>query len=283
MLTFAKTNEKRIKVACAQYGKKMKNIYFIRHKDVKLSKEKEEILKRAEKSGMSRLEIDQMNNKLKTGEIHSEKIYSLPFNNWNKVSRKVMFYSGKSGSGKSTKCGEHVLYLQKWYKKHIQEDKKIVIFSLKKEGSDPAFKNFPDNSIYIDVKEFCEYDIQDIDIELFANKLIIFDDICLLDKKDKKKIEYAKNICLEIGRAYNVDVFIIQHLATNGYATKTVLNECTDFIIFPDTCTKQQLLYLLNKKYGIDQKIVNKIKNERYCQVIPLNKIMILDSKAFIY
>jgi len=212
---------------------------------------------------------------------NQHKIFLNPVNRFNKPERLVHYIAAQSGAGKSYQCSFIVDHLYRYYKDEGKK-KKIVIFSLKGEGDDPAYEKLK-NAIYIDINQICENPMEDIKTQLFRDSIVIFDDIDILPKKQKLVITHIQSLLLELGRSFNIDVLLLLHITTAGFKSKQIFNEMKSILIFPETMGYSNLNYLCVKKLGLPQDLLVKIKRLEYCQIVPIFKLIITPKSCFLY
>jgi len=93
------------------------------------------------------------------------------------------------------------------------------------------------------------------------------------------------NSVLETGRHFNVEVIYTSHLATDGHATKRILNECNSVVIFPSGLGGRSIKYLLDNYFGLDREQIKRIKklNSRWVSInkgYPMS--VISDKEAYV-
>jgi DNA helicase HerA-like ATPase len=186
-----------------------------------------------------------------------EYIQQLP----NANGRSILYVTGASGSGKS-------YYTKNWTNEYIKMFPKnpIYVFSALKE--DPSLDSIKKlKRINLDAK-FLETDLTLDDLK---NSLLIFDDVDVISNKAiKNKITTILDTLLQTGRHSGTSVVYTTHTATNGQATKQILNECHSVTIFPAGNGGRSLKYLLEGYYGLDKKEISRIKKlpSRYVTIV---------------
>lgn len=169
---------------------------------------------------------------------------------------QVFYIVGSSGSGKSTIA----LKLIKNFKKDNPKHQVYVVSKLDKDDTlDKEKKLFH----RLDVLSFKKDPIK-ID-EFEDGSVIVFDDY---ESFQGDKILYniiiglLNDLCT-LGRHKGLKIIICQHNVSNYSATRLVLQETTNIVIFPASVQQGTLKYLLQDKLGMSKEQVNKIKNER--------------------
>lgn len=138
----------------------------------------------------------------------------------------------------------------------IYEDLKIFLFTDMEAKDDPLLSNIKNlKRIKLDDKLEKRFKISD-----FSNSVVIFDDIdSCLDKNVLKSAEGLRDSILKIGRKMKISCFITNHLINTGDSTKTIMNECSNIVIFPKGGNKYAIDYCLKKYIGLNKAQINKI------------------------
>ena len=137
--------------------------------------------------------------------------------------RDTIYVCGPQNSGKS-----HVIsqYLEDYTR--LYPNKKIVLFSMLDD--DPVLDKYKMVK-RVDLTDF-EYS-PDL-LKALRNRLIIFDDVdCIADKKISKEIYQLINEILSNGRKLHISIIVTNHLVTDYHRTRTILNECDTYVVFP--------------------------------------------------
>ena len=166
------------------------------------------------------------------------------------IERSIIYVFGPSGSGKSYYSRK---YIEQWKKKHKGKD--VYLFSALKD--DESLDAIKPKRIKIDDKLVDE----PLDVEMFKDCMVIFDDIDVIRDKDIKEAVYdVLNGILEIGRHFNIDCILTNHLPSNGRETRRILNECHSITYFPHAGGGRGTRYFLENYAGLDVKEMKKIK-----------------------
>jgi hypothetical protein len=218
----------------------------------------------------------------------NEEAFILPYNMFKNIERRVYYISGKSGSGKSYNISKTALFLLYYYKKFEKMNKKIIIFSVKPANSDPAFEKIKKYCVYIDLDSLIDVNEYNI-LDLMKDNIVIFDDCDTINNKIiLRNVEHIKNLLLEVGRSYNVDVFYVSHIVNNYRKSLTIWNEFNIKVIYPQSLRA----YHLNKillKLGYSNKEQDQLKNKgiynktNYVKFIPSNNVILNENKIIIY
>jgi hypothetical protein len=164
--------------------------------------------------------------------------------------RDAIYVSGMSGAGKSTWIANWIMEYKKLY-----PEREVWLFSRKKE--DPVLDKAGVNRIPIDDELLEE---PHLGMEEFKQSLVIFDDCDICDKKYKDVLIKLRDEILEGGRSINVSCIITSHLTTDFSRTRTVINECSSYVLFPHASSNKNNLNRFFKVYcGLDPAQIKKI------------------------
>jgi hypothetical protein len=166
------------------------------------------------------------------------------------VERQIIYVFGPSGSGKSYYSK---MYIKQWKKQNPGGE----VFLFSSLDDDESLDDIKPQRIKIDKKLVNE----PIDTEVFKDSMVIFDDIDVIRDKDIKEAIYdILNSILEIGRHFNINCILTNHLPSNGKDTRRILNECHSITYFPHSGAGRQQRYFLENYAGLDIKEMKKIK-----------------------
>lgn len=172
--------------------------------------------------------------------------------------RSITYICGASGSGKSTLANSIIENFNIMF-----PDSNIYIFSRLK--TDPAFNKLEKIIIRIPIDESLVDDPIDVINDIEEWSLVLFDDIdTISDKKIMDALNNIKSQILEIGRHKNIYCIVTSHLisGSNRAATRTMMNEMTNLVIFPKGGgSVYQQRYTLKNYLGFNNKEVDKIIN----------------------
>lgn len=158
---------------------------------------------------------------------------------------------GPSGVGKST-------FISQWLRTYKEKYPKNHIYIFSPKTKDPAFNNIKkldyvklDDSILDDPLECSE----------FINSVCVFDDIESITNKDiYDAVRRFRDQCYEIGRApYNITTIAVHHVILANQATKIILNESEEVILFPKS-NFSAISNLCRRYYGFDRDQLNYLK-----------------------
>jgi len=192
-----------------------------------------------------------------------------------KTERSVLYITGASGSGKSYYTREYIkqyrltfpknsIYLFSSLNEDITLDK---LTYLKRINLDDNFLNTP------------------FTIEDFKACLVIFDDIdVIVNKSMKKKLQDIMSMILETGRHTRTSFIFTSHLASKGFETKQILNECHSLTFFPNNMGKRTAQYLLEGMFGLDRHQIKKIRQigtkSRWVSIVKSYPLIVLYDKG---
>jgi hypothetical protein len=166
---------------------------------------------------------------------------------------RVIYIAGPSGSGKTTYAGK---YIDKYLK--LNKKAKFFVFSLLEH--DEGIDYLKPHRVKI-TEDLVENPI-DIQREIAANAIILFDDI---DNIQEKKLQMAvnkiKGQILEIGRHKNIRIVVTSHLINPNEraAARTLLNEMNTLTVFPSAGSSYQIEYTLKRYLGFSPNQIKEI------------------------
>ena len=141
--------------------------------------------------------------------------------------------TGPRSSGKSTYTR---IYVEMWKKK---KDNDIYMFSFLLE--DDLLDEIKPSRVRLDASVH----ENPIDIEEFADSVIIFDDIDVIsDKKIRDEVCKILNKVLEIGRRHRITALCTNYLPTNSKGTRRILNESHQMVYFAHSASGRILCSL---------------------------------------
>jgi len=171
-----------------------------------------------------------------------------PTMNYNKE-RFVGYIVGSSGSGKS-------YYIKEWVKQYKKRFKKNPVYVLSSLSEDETLDEIKPKRVILD-DAFAK---EKIDLEMYRDCLVIFDDTDTITEKHIKDAVYKlMNSILNTGRHFNTSIWCVNHTPTGSKAeTKVILNEAHTITFFPANMNRQ-LSYLLENYCNLDTKAIKKI------------------------
>ena len=228
--------------------------YITNGDDTFLTRDNKEIVKLFEK------EESEKNNLRLTN-------YNMKFQTLPKITssnlRKVIFIAGKSGSGKSVFSGHYLTYFNYYFKKS-----KIFFISETDIKNDPAYEDV-NNIIQLTKDEITDIAQLDNIIDFFHDSntmqsIVVFDDVetWRRNKLMNLALDTIKTSILSTGRKQGVSMISINHsfVNANGVNLSQELFETDCVVFFPNKITsKANAIYFLEKKLGLDKKIIDRI------------------------
>lgn len=190
--------------------------------------------------------------------FYDNKLHQIP-----QDKREVIYICGKSGSGKSTACGEYIYCFNKKF-----PDADVIVISTVQD--DPALEGL--DILKADLNCFKDDPITIQDLE--DNSLIVFDDIdTIKDKEIKDNVVTLMNQILETGRHRNIYCLITNHLINDYKKTRTIINELTKIILFPCGSSQGNIDYFLDKYLGFTKDQRQEIKKLKSRYIIISNTV----------
>ena len=207
----------------------------------------------------------------------NEEIVVLPND---KQERECSSFYGRSGSGKSFQVKK---YAECWSRQKKNKGKNIVIFSSVNE--DKSLDSLGDKLKRIKLNR--DFVHKPVSKEMFANSLIIFDDIDVIsDKQIKAKVYKIQDTLLQVGRHLNTTICSTSHNFSNR-DNKIGLNESHKVFIFPQCGVNKSLQYMLENYRSLEINQIQKLKkghgrwlcidSGRFTTIICANKAYILN------
>ena len=179
-----------------------------------------------------------------------------------KAQRNAIFAQGQAGSGKTYSFKEFSeLYHM------IHPNNAILYFSMNNHEMDRSLQN---RELYkfIPMQEFCESleeiskDLNELkeSAKIFKNSLLIFDDLAKLksNKKYEKIFWCFIDGALEDMRKIGTSVYLISHSSRTGHFGKSLKEEMTQYIIYPQSIQTQNDR-ILEAVFGWKSKTLDKL------------------------
>lgn len=185
--------------------------------------------------------------------------------------RSITYICGASGSGKSTLANSIMTNFNILFPKSY-----IYIFSRLK--TDPAFSELEKKDVVmrIPIDENLVEEPIDIIEDIDEYSLVLFDDIDTINnKKILSELNNIKSQILEIGRHKNIYCIVTSHLINSNdrASTRTMMNEMTNLVIFPNGGgSVYQQRYCLKNYLGFNNKQIDKILNSKNTRWVLISK-----------
>ncbi len=159
-----------------------------------------------------------------------------------------IFIAGKSGSGKSVLTA---MYAREYNEKFP----KNKIYILTKHEKESAYSKIPHIEITCD-NEMVE---EPIDVKMFSNSLVIFDDCDhIQDKKISTNIKRFNNDLITTGRKYNIHIITLQHQLMDYKETRNLLNEANKVVFF-NSASNYHITRYLKVYVGMDPQTIKRV------------------------
>jgi hypothetical protein len=211
--------------------------------------------------------------------------------------RQVIYIAGSAGSGKSYQVASLINNFLKLFPK-----RRVFVISCHEYDETFDLFDMPIEENILRIQPSIDMIEQRIGRKDFANSLVIFDDISnsqLSDnpiakentKENKFIKEYLENLIIDLvqnGRHDNINVLITAHqLYDRKGNTSTLLNDCTDYIVFPISTGNNHMEYFLTNYIGLnahDKKNFKEvIRRSRWVLIHKNPKYIIWDKGATLY
>lgn len=166
----------------------------------------------------------------------------------NPKKRSCWYVYAKSGAGKSTVSSN----IASNYKKMFRGRPMALI---SRKSDDPVLDKL--HLKRLDAEELIDEPIEDI--KEIAKSLIIADDVDTFKGQQEKAVFHLIDEVVSLGRSSEVSLIFATHKNSDGKKTSLIINEATDYVIFPKYATPQALNYLLNDKLGYNSKFISKL------------------------
>lgn len=164
------------------------------------------------------------------------------------VKSERIFIAGKSGSGKSCLTAMYAREYSEMFPK-----RKIYIFT--KHDKESAYSKIPHIEITCD-NEMVE---EPIDVKLFSDSLVIFDDCDhIQDKKISQNIRRFNNDLITTGRKYNIHTITLQHQLMDYKETRNLLNEANKVVFF-NSASNYHITRYLKVYVGMEPQTIKKV------------------------
>jgi hypothetical protein len=181
-------------------------------------------------------------------ELHSVDGKIMPLPSFKK--RDCIYVGGPSGSGKS-------VWVSNYCKQYVKLFPKTKIYLFSKVEDDPAFESLIKSGHMIKIPLT---DALAITTDELAGSLTIFDDIdTMAEGAEKKGLMHLVDDILQTGRHKNIYIIRTTHILSNRTQTAIVLNESSQFVIFPRSGAKHQIEYMLSTHVGLDREQIKRI------------------------
>lgn len=164
---------------------------------------------------------------------------------------QCLFICGQSGSGKSTVSLRYV----EQYKKIFPKNDVYLISSLDKDKTLDKNKDI----IRLNLETFLQ---QPPTIDEFKDSLVIMDDYETLKYTDKKMYKILMALLAQLiskGRHTNTRIIVCRHKFQNtgDEVGQLVISESTHYILYPKTCSRENMKLIFGKHGTLNNKQIN--------------------------
>lgn len=191
-------------------------------------------------------------------EKKSEKVVNLPPGSTfslnisnNPEKREVFYVAGASGSGKSY-IAKH---LASEYQRQFPKRDVYLVSKLKEDATLDSMERKP---LRISAEKLVATPI--VDLELFRECMIIFDDYDTFTGKEGKAVQQLIDDIAIQGRHTVTTMLCLTHYLSNYKKTRLMLTEATHFVLYPLSTGIQALNYLLKTYLGLSKDEVSNLR-----------------------
>lgn len=237
---------------CRYCDKKLASAYSLKlhYNTCKTKKQQEQL---GESGVSNQMEFPEKDKK-GYGKYINLPIFSLEKNR--ETNRDIVYICGKNGSGKSYYVADYV----EMYIKMYPNDRIILLTRLQEDTT------FTERGIEKDIHRVVVSDkiLEDrFELSDFEHSLVIMDDIdsSLNSILLKKYLYKLRDDLIENGRHHKINMLITSHAITNYKDTRSVLNECSCVVIYPNINIPRQINYLLKSYLMLNENQRKRIFN----------------------
>lgn len=164
--------------------------------------------------------------------------------------REMLYIFGPSGSGKSWLTRNYAMEF-----KARRPNYDIFLFS--KIEDDPSLVGLDFTPIDVNDEEL----LSSISLDTLKDSLVILDDTESLESRECEKLLWCiKNQIAQEGRHYNISCIITTHQALQYNKTRLLLNECSKYVIFPQSGGQRQAQNMFTLYGGLSREEFSRIK-----------------------
>lgn len=259
---------------CIYCDKKLSSTYNLKlhYKSCKKKKEQEEL---GENKTSDHLDFPE-DDKMGYGKYINLPVFTVEKNR--EKNRDIVYVCGKNGSGKSYYCSEYIEIYVKMY-----PDDRIILFTRLSEDTTFNEKRIEDKLHRIIVNDELLED--KFELTDFEHSLVILDDIDSSKNSNalKKYLHTLRDDIIENGRHHKINMLITSHQITNYKDTRTVLDECSCLVLFPNMNIPYQIDRVLKTYYSMTNDQRRKIFDLKSRWVAINNKFQFISHQHGIY
>jgi GTPase SAR1 family protein len=191
----------------------------------------------------------------------------------------VIMLGARRGAGKSWLC-EQIINI------YAQLNPTRRIFYISRIKKDDGLK-LPKKSLRLDLfEEYIPLLEKKIDLSIFKNSVIVFDDIydSRLNKKQQIMLLSSITDLLENGRHDKISLILTAHSFLNG-KNCMILNELSHIVVYPAYSNLRQIRNVLKEYIGMDKKYIDLIlkSHSRYIIISTIGQKYIMSENGIMY
>jgi chromosomal replication initiation ATPase DnaA len=167
----------------------------------------------------------------------------------------IYFLYGSSGSGKSYYCKSVA-------DAYHEFNPKNGVYLISKLAEDDTL----DKAKYIKRVNVESFRDEKPDVKEFSDSLLIIDDYEGYESSDKEMFKIIIALIQDVssmGRHHNISMCLCNHLHSNYRATRMVLLEATQIVVYPQSAGDNALKYLLGSYCGLTKAQIKDVKNAK--------------------
>ncbi len=173
-----------------------------------------------------------------------------------KDKRDCFYVAGASGSGKSYQAK----IIADNYRRLYPHREVYLISKLTEDSTLDSMKT--GSPTRLDYESFVE---SPPDINTFSNSLVIADDFDTIDGKAGKAVKLFLDDIAIMGRKHheaqgNISLLVLTHKLSDYGKTRVLLNECSHYLLYPQSTAFNQLANLLEKYIGLSKDDLRRIR-----------------------
>ncbi len=187
--------------------------------------------------------------------------------------RQIIYMGASSGAGKSYQCAQYINY---WLQ--LFPERPVIMVS--RHDHDETF-DLPEFSMDIEsnlhrIKPDMSWLTDKFQLKDFKNSLVVFDDIMSSEgwsdnpepkkaiQENKMIIGYLHELILDMcqnGRHENIHMLITSHVLYDKQTTSKILNDATDYMLFPQMTGAHHLRYFCTEYVGLLKAQISALEN----------------------
>ena len=169
--------------------------------------------------------------------------------------RTAYYIPGRSGAGKSYYVAGIARKYHKLWPKHP-----IFVVCKTPVGNDPAFAGL--ELVQIPIARILANKLDVIDSFGYSGAMVIFDDWDSFEDAERKAVLALMKDVLNLGRKQRLSTCVTSHQLSNFLETRSIISEAEFVTVFPQVTMKAHLVYLCEKRLGLDRDIVKRLEEK---------------------